>query len=176
MSRTLTKGCRSETITPERLVTLHSAAILSNTATTITYYYYSGGDRGAPLLFNAGDEFSIRNVLIGLDQNGRGKGDLLTGNKQPRFWPNQQQETCFSWNNKNADTGQVLGYGNNLANPARRKRLRESRCWTASQSDPDTSDGGVSCWGEWRVCIYSRIYVSASFDDRWANSYAHPQL
>ena len=93
---------------------LHSAAILSNTATTITYYYYGGGDRGAPLLFNSGDQFSIRNVLIGLDQNGRGKGDLLTGNKQPRFWPNQQQETCFSWNNKNADTGQVLGYGNNL--------------------------------------------------------------
>ncbi len=93
---------------------LHSAAILSNTATTITYYYYGGGDRGAPLLFNAGDEFSIRNVLIGLDQNGRGKDDLLTGNKQPRFWPNQQQETCFSWNNKNADTGQVLRYGNNV--------------------------------------------------------------
>src|SRR5207248_1157637 len=44
----------------------------------------------------------------------RGKGDLLTGAKQPRFWPNEQQETCFSWNNKNADTGQVLGYGNNL--------------------------------------------------------------
>ena len=93
---------------------LKSAAILSNTATTIRYYYYGGGDRGAPLLFNVGDEFSIRNVLIGLDQNGRGKGDLLTGAKQPRFWPNQQQETCFSWNNKNADTGQVLGYGNNL--------------------------------------------------------------
>jgi hypothetical protein len=93
---------------------LHSAAILSNTATTITYYYYGGRDRGAPLLFNAGDEFSIRNVLIGLDQNGRGKGDLITSSKhQPRFWPNQQQETCFSWNNKNADTGQVLGFGNN---------------------------------------------------------------
>ena len=61
-----------------------------------------------------GNQFSIRNVLIGLDQNGRGKGDLVTGQKQPRFWPNQQQETCFSWNNKNADTGQVLGYGNNL--------------------------------------------------------------
>ena len=53
-------------------------------------------------------------MLIGIDQNGRGKGDLLTGAKQPRFWPNEQQETCFSWNNQNADTGQVLGYGNNL--------------------------------------------------------------
>ena len=93
---------------------LHSAAIISNTATTITYYYHSGGDRGAPLLFNSGDEFSIRKVLIGLDQNGRGKGDLVKYKSSPRFWPNQQQETCFSWNNKNADTGQVLGYGNNL--------------------------------------------------------------
>ena len=93
---------------------LHSAAILRNTATTITYYYYGSRDRGAPLLFNAGDEFSIRNVLIGLDQNGRGKGDLITSSKhQPRFWPNQQQETCFSWNNQNANTGQVLGFGNN---------------------------------------------------------------
>ena len=55
-----------------------------------------------------GDEFSIRNVLIGLDQNGRGKGDLVDTNN-PRFWPNEQQETCFSWNNKNTDTGQVVG-------------------------------------------------------------------
>ena len=73
-----------------------SAAIISNTATTITYYYYGSGDRGPPLLFHPGDAISIRKVLIGLDQNGRGKGDLLTGQKQPRFWPNQQQETCFS--------------------------------------------------------------------------------
>src|SRR5205814_5768290 len=93
---------------------LKSAAILENTETTIRYYYYGGGDRGPALLFNVGDEFSIRNVLIALDQNGRGKGDLLTGAKQPRFWPNEQQETCFSWNNKNTDTGQVVGYGNNL--------------------------------------------------------------
>ena len=52
-------------------------------------------------------------MLIGLDQNGRGKGDLVDTNN-PRFWPNEQQETCFSWNNKNTDTGQVVGYGNNL--------------------------------------------------------------
>jgi hypothetical protein len=53
---------------------LHSAAILSNTATTITYYYYSGGDRGAPLLFNSGNQFSIRNVLIGIDQKAVARG------------------------------------------------------------------------------------------------------
>ena len=83
--------------------------IVNNTTTTITYYY-GGTGRGAPLVFNSGDEFSIRKVLIGLDQNGRGKGDLITSSSGPRDWPNQQQETCFSWNNKNTDTGQVYGH------------------------------------------------------------------
>ena len=88
---------------------LHSAYISDNTATTITYYY-GGTGRGAPLVFNSGDAFSIRKVLIALDQNGRGKGDLIaSASLRPAYWPNQQQETCFSWNNKNTDTGQVYG-------------------------------------------------------------------
>ena len=72
-------------------------------------YYYTAGDRGAPLLFNGGDEFSVRKVLVALDQSGRGKGDLI-GSSETRRWPNQQREPLFSWNNKNADTGQVLGF------------------------------------------------------------------
>ena len=92
---------------------LHSAYISDNTATTISYYYYTAGDRGAPLLFNAGDEFSVRKVLVALDQSGRGKGDLI-GSSETRRWPNQQREPLFSWNNKNADTGQVLGYHNSI--------------------------------------------------------------
>jgi hypothetical protein len=92
---------------------LHSAYIIDNTATTITYYFYTAGDRGAPLLFNAGDEFSVRKVLVALDQSGRGKGDLI-GASEPRRWPNQQPEPLFSWNNKNADTGQVLGFSNSI--------------------------------------------------------------
>ena len=96
---------------------LHSAFIVSNTATTITYYYQAS-QANPPLVFNTGDEFSIRKVLIGLDQNGRGKGDLV--NINVRTWPNQQQETCFSWNNRNTDTGQVLGYGND-GNPNTRE-------------------------------------------------------
>ena len=36
---------------------LHSAYIIDNDAITITYYYYGAGDRGAPLVFNSGDEF-----------------------------------------------------------------------------------------------------------------------
>ena len=103
---------------------LHSAYISDNTATRITYYY-GGPGRGAPLVFHSGDAFSIRKVLIALDQNGRGKGDVIAArghrkrrtldglprNAAPgtRHWPNQQQETCFSWNNKNTDTGQVYG-------------------------------------------------------------------
>ena len=103
---------------------LHSAYISDNTATRITYYY-GGTGRGAPLVFHSGDAFSIRKVLIALDQNGRGKGDVIAArghrkrrtldglprNAAPgtRHWPNQQQETCFSWNNKNTDTGQVYG-------------------------------------------------------------------
>ena len=65
-------------------------------------------------MFNSGDEFSIRKVLIALDQNGRGKGDLITSSSGPRDWPNQQQETCFSWNNKNTDTDQVYGINSSI--------------------------------------------------------------
>jgi hypothetical protein len=91
----------------------HSSYIVDNDATTIIYAYYGGGDRGAPLVFNSGEEFSIRKVLIALDQNGRGKGDLISV-RGPRRWPNQQQETCFSWNNENTDTGQVLGISSQI--------------------------------------------------------------
>ena len=92
---------------------LHSAYISDNTTTTITYYY-GGPGRGAPFVFNSGDAFSIRKVLIALDQNGRGKGDLITSSSGPRDWPNQQQETCFSWNNKNTDTNQVCGISTSI--------------------------------------------------------------
>ena len=66
---------------------------------------------GVPRLCSiAATQFSIRKVLIALDQNGRGKGDLITSSSvDPEYWPNQQQETCFSWNNKNTDTNQVYG-------------------------------------------------------------------
>jgi hypothetical protein len=95
---------------------LHSAYISSNTTDTISYYYYGAGDRGFPLIFNAGDAFSVRKVLIALDQAGRGKGDLISSTVTPdqRHWPNQNQEPCFSWNNKNTDTGQVLGFNSDI--------------------------------------------------------------
>jgi len=52
--------------------------ILSNTATTITYYYYIGTDTPNHLIFNVGDQYQIHKVNIMMDQCGRGKGDLIT--------------------------------------------------------------------------------------------------
>jgi hypothetical protein len=96
----------------------HGSYIISNTATTITYYYYNSGDRGAPLVFNAGDTFSIYRVFTALDQAGHGKGDLVTydGTGHPlnttcscRAWPHEQLEPCFSWNNVVTSNNGALG-------------------------------------------------------------------
>ena len=89
---------------------LHSSYIISNTSNTITYYFYGSGDRGAPLLFNAGDTYQIYRVLTALDQNGRGKGDLISA-EGPPAWPNEALEPCFSWNNVHAPTGHAYGFG-----------------------------------------------------------------
>jgi FG-GAP-like repeat len=87
----------------------HSAYIISNTSNTIAYAYYPSGDRGAPLVFNAGDGYTIYRVLTALDQNGRGKGDLISA-ASPRRWPNQALEPCFSWNNVHSSTGRAYGF------------------------------------------------------------------
>src|SRR5882724_7667604 len=57
--------------------------IISNTSNTITYRSYNGPDVKFHLIFNNGDAYEIHRVLIQLDQNGRGKGDLITGPGQP---------------------------------------------------------------------------------------------
>jgi FG-GAP-like repeat len=88
----------------------HSAYIISNTTNTITYAYYPSGDRGAPLVFNAGDTYAIYRVLTALDQNGRGKGDLISA-ASPPAWPNEALEPCFSWNNVHLTTGHAYGFG-----------------------------------------------------------------
>jgi hypothetical protein len=96
----------------------HGSYIISNTATTIRYHYYNSGDRGAPLVFNVGDTFSIYRVFTALDQPGHGKGDLVryhgTGHLLNatcgcRTWPHQQLEPCFSWNNLVTSTNTALG-------------------------------------------------------------------
>jgi hypothetical protein len=96
----------------------HGSYIISNTATTITYHYYNSGDRGAPLVFNVGDTFSIYRVFTALDQPGHGRGDLVTydGTGHPinstcscHAWPHEQLEPCFSWNNLVTSTNAALG-------------------------------------------------------------------
>ncbi len=89
---------------------LHSSHILSNTSNTITYYFYPSGDRGAPLVFGAGHRYQIHRVLTALDQNGRGKGDLISA-ASPPAWPNEALEPCFSWNNVHSPTGHAYGFG-----------------------------------------------------------------
>jgi len=94
----------------------HSSYIISNTQNQLTYYYYNSGDRGAPLVFNAGDTYSIYRVLTAMDQPGRGKGDLtkLDANSKPfntttnsQSWTHEALEPMFSWNNvfNNDDIG-----------------------------------------------------------------------
>ena len=68
------------------------------------------GLASAPLVFNAGDNYAIYRVLTALDQNGRGKGDLISADSPPA-WPNQALEPCFSWNNRHLTTGHAYGFG-----------------------------------------------------------------
>jgi hypothetical protein len=91
--------------------------IISNTSNTITYYYYSAPD-GGHLKFNLGDAYQIHRVLTTMDQNGRGKGDQVTGETNPinsitgrPFWTHEALEPCMSWNNVHAPTGHALIYG-----------------------------------------------------------------
>jgi hypothetical protein len=88
----------------------HSAYIISNTSNAIAYAYYPSDGRGAPLVFNAGDTYAIYRVLTALDQNGRGKGDLISA-ASPPAWPNEALEPCFSWNNVHLTTGHAYGFG-----------------------------------------------------------------
>jgi hypothetical protein len=56
--------------------------IISNTSNTITYAY-NNAPNGGHLIFNAGDTYEIHRVLVMMDQNGRGKGDLVKDLGQP---------------------------------------------------------------------------------------------
>ena len=77
----------------------HCSRILSNTGDTITYD--TGTPDGQLKTFNPGDGFVIYNVLVALDQPGRGKGDLLT-DMDPIVtgsWPHEALEPVYAWGN-----------------------------------------------------------------------------
>jgi hypothetical protein len=98
--------------------------ILSNTATTITYYYYDARDTPNHLTFNVGDGYEIHRVLTMMDQNGRGKGDQVTNHPKPinattgrAFWTHQALEPCYSWNNIHSASKGDYGFRASPAQP-----------------------------------------------------------
>jgi len=89
--------------------------IISNTNNTLTmYFYYSGG--GCISTWRAGNQYQIHNVLVALDQPGRGRGDLITGDPPinsttgTATWPHQELEPCYSWNNIHSPGGEHINF------------------------------------------------------------------
>jgi hypothetical protein len=94
------------------------SAIISNTSNTITYNYYAAPDAPQHMIFNSGDPYKIHRVLIMMDQNGRGKTDLIAGSR-PYIntttgmvsWAHSALEPCYNWNNVFTPNGHVLVMG-----------------------------------------------------------------
>jgi hypothetical protein len=96
--------------------TNRGSCIKSNTSKTITYLYDT--TYGVNLAFTSGAKYAINKVLIALDQVGRGKGDLLTGDTPVNSltgtvaWPHQALEPVYSWNNKLNGSNVNIGASN----------------------------------------------------------------
>jgi hypothetical protein len=98
---------------------LKGSVITENTATQISYIYYTAQDRGPRLVFRAGDAYQIHRCLTALDQPGRGKGDPCGGTAQDPinlvtgtpFWTHELVEPSFSWNNVYRPTSTAWGFG-----------------------------------------------------------------
>jgi hypothetical protein len=84
-----------------------SALIVSNTANTITTTDAAIDRTGTQLTWDNGDSFKILHVQACLDDRGRGKGDLLSGDTSSIIntvtgtasWPHQESEPTYGWNN-----------------------------------------------------------------------------
>ena len=76
---------------------------MSNTANTITYTD-DGGYPVPSMSFCAGDALEIRRVDHALDQPGRARGSLISGDNPtpPPGGDDQVTEPCYSWNNGQA--------------------------------------------------------------------------
>jgi hypothetical protein len=83
--------------------------ILSNTSNTISYGSNPGYPTPPSMSFCTGDSLEIRKVDHALDQPGRARGSLITGESpvRPTAWNNQVTEPCYSWENTNEVNGQV---------------------------------------------------------------------
>lgn len=76
-----------------------SSIITSNTRDTIIARIDSSFG-GANLAWNTGDGFKIERCLVALDQMGRGKGKLISGDAPaPAAWPEEVEDPTYVWNN-----------------------------------------------------------------------------
>lgn len=80
----------------------------SNTSDTITFH--SSGGYGSNLSFSVGEAFSLWKTTETIDQPGRVKGSLITGDSPtpPVGWNNQEDEPVYIWDNKRSDGSDVL--------------------------------------------------------------------
>jgi hypothetical protein len=78
----------------------------SNTLT----YQSEGGSAGGDLKFTAGDSIEIWKVNQALDQPGRARGSLITGNPPvtPSGWNDQVTEPIYCWNNTRTENGAAI--------------------------------------------------------------------
>jgi hypothetical protein len=76
-----------------------SSVIISNTQDTLAARIDSSYG-GVNLVWNTGDGFKIERCLVALDQMGRGKGRLISGDvPSPAAWPQQEPDPTYVWNN-----------------------------------------------------------------------------
>jgi hypothetical protein len=63
------------------------------------------------LNFSTGDTFKIYKVSQAIDQPGRARGSLITGDLpvKPAGWNDQRTEPCYAWNN--VAEGKQVGFG-----------------------------------------------------------------
>ncbi|HEY7000624.1 MAG TPA: hypothetical protein VH330_02690 [Candidatus Udaeobacter sp.] len=83
--------------------------ILSNTSNSISYGSNPGYPTPPSMSFCRGDSLEVRKVDHALDQPGRARGSLITGESpvRPAAWNNQVTEPCYSWENTNEVNGKV---------------------------------------------------------------------
>ncbi len=100
--------------------------ISSNTATSITF----AGGTPSKTAFAVGDTYEIHRVLVMMDQNGRGKGDQITGRPRPinrttgtASWNHGALEPCYSWNNIYTPNGHPLGFAVDIGQPTTKLNL-----------------------------------------------------
>jgi hypothetical protein len=74
-----------------------ASIILSNSANGIVA---KGVGRYKLPLWRTGDNYRITRATACLDQTGRGRGALVSGNPPTPQWPNQVPEPAYAWNNR----------------------------------------------------------------------------